>query len=56
MPSTDDLASRTVAIIGMGRSGIAAAKYLAGLGSKVLLADSRPLEDLQEAIRELPEQ
>ncbi len=50
-----DWAERAVAVIGMGRSGMAAARVLRDLGAKVYLSDSRKSEDLQETLLQVPE-
>ena len=42
------------AVLGMGRSGLAAAKLLARKGFKVLLSDERPRKDLRAAAAKLP--
>lgn len=50
-----DWQDKTIAILGLGRSGIAAAKVLSELGADVIVSDSRPAEELAAAISELPE-
>ncbi|NLA27120.1 MAG: UDP-N-acetylmuramoyl-L-alanine--D-glutamate ligase, partial [Firmicutes bacterium] len=41
----------TVIVVGLARSGIAAAKLLAGLGaSRVILNDSRPAAELEQEL------
>lgn len=42
------------AVLGMGRSGLAAARLLARKGFKVLLSDERPRKDLRAAAGKLP--
>ncbi|MBI5596168.1 MAG: UDP-N-acetylmuramoyl-L-alanine--D-glutamate ligase [Elusimicrobia bacterium] len=42
------------AVLGMGRSGLAAARLLAKKGFKVLLSDERPRKDLRAAAARLP--
>jgi UDP-N-acetylmuramoylalanine--D-glutamate ligase len=44
----------SVAVIGMGRSGLAVTQVLAGLGAKVYLSDSRPADDLADAMAQVP--
>ncbi|MBI6546730.1 MAG: UDP-N-acetylmuramoyl-L-alanine--D-glutamate ligase [Cyanobacteria bacterium NC_groundwater_1444_Ag_S-0.65um_54_12] len=49
-----DFADRSVAVLGMGRSGLAAAKVLHELGAHVYLSDSRPASELQPVLAQLP--
>lgn len=44
-----------VAVLGMGRSGLAAARLLAKKGFRVLLSDERPRKDLRAAAAKLPD-
>src|SRR3972149_6545569 len=50
------LAGRTVAVVGLARSGIAAARLVAGLGGRVLASDSAPLEAWSAEARGLARQ
>lgn len=45
-------AGKTVAVIGMARTGMAAAEVLADLGARVILFDQQPVDKLMEAIAE----
>lgn len=47
------LAGRTVAVVGLGRSGVAAARLVRQLGGRVLASDARPLEALSPDARAL---
>lgn len=49
---TRDWKKTTAAVVGMGRSGFAAAKFLADRGARVLAYDKRPLEAFSEEERE----
>jgi UDP-N-acetylmuramoylalanine--D-glutamate ligase len=44
---------KRVAVIGMGRSGLAAAKLLNDLGAEVLVSDRKPASELEEGISQL---
>jgi UDP-N-acetylmuramoylalanine--D-glutamate ligase len=52
---TLDLAGKSVAIVGMARSGMAAAEFLWKRGVRVILSDSRPATALEPEIRSLNE-
>ncbi|MGH9429866.1 MAG: UDP-N-acetylmuramoyl-L-alanine--D-glutamate ligase [Terriglobia bacterium] len=52
---TLDLAGKFVAIVGMARSGMAAAEFLWKRGVRVTLSDSRPAAELEPAIQFLNE-
>ena len=41
-----DLSGQTVVVVGLGRSGLAAARLLAGRGARVVASDRRPAEEL----------
>ncbi|MGZ8437881.1 MAG: UDP-N-acetylmuramoyl-L-alanine--D-glutamate ligase [Candidatus Limnocylindrales bacterium] len=47
------LRGRPVTVLGLARSGIALARYLADAGATVTVYDGRPADDLAEAIRAL---
>ena len=47
------LGGRTVTVLGLARSGIALARFLADVGALVTVYDGRPADDLAEAIRAL---
>ncbi|MGE5708213.1 MAG: UDP-N-acetylmuramoyl-L-alanine--D-glutamate ligase [Bacteroidota bacterium] len=49
-----DWKEKKVAVLGLGKSGIAAAKVLAGLGGQVSASDLRSREELEEAVSQLP--
>jgi len=51
----EDLAGKSVAIVGMARSGMAAAEFLWKRGALVTLSDSRPAAALESEIRILNE-
>lgn len=48
-----NLAGRRVAVLGLGKSGVALARELTGRGARVLLSDTRPREAVAEAIADL---
>jgi UDP-N-acetylmuramoylalanine--D-glutamate ligase len=48
-----DLAGKRVVVVGLGSSGTAAARLCAARGARVVGTDTRPLEALPEAVREL---
>lgn len=48
-----DFKGKRVAIIGMGRSGLAAAKLLDNLGAEVIISDIKEKAELQDRIRQL---
>ncbi|MBM3270910.1 MAG: UDP-N-acetylmuramoyl-L-alanine--D-glutamate ligase [Candidatus Sericytochromatia bacterium] len=50
-----DWADRRVAVIGMGRSGMAAARVLVELGARVFLSDSRKSEELGDLLEQVPD-
>lgn len=45
-----NLRNKNITVIGMGRSGIAAANFLAGREAKVTLTDQKARKDLEEAV------
>ncbi len=51
---TADFSDRTVAIIGLARTGLAVAEALARHGARVMASDTRPAEELQEVQGSLP--
>lgn len=50
-----DVTDRRVAVLGLARSGLAMAEVLKRLGAWVIVSDSRPAEDLSDALASLPE-
>ena len=48
-----DLEGKTVLVIGLGRTGIATARFLLDKGARVLAADEKPISELGEAIAPL---
>lgn len=53
MLSPRDLADLKVAIVGAGREGTALARFLAPLGTRVTLSDTKPAKDLQDELATL---
>ncbi len=51
---TLDLADKRVLVVGLGRSGIAAAQLCAARGARVTVTDKRPASELAEALAALP--
>lgn len=51
--SASDLAERDALVLGLARSGIAAARFLAGSGAKVTVYDRRSPSDLADAVAAL---
>ncbi|MFO7947960.1 MAG: UDP-N-acetylmuramoyl-L-alanine--D-glutamate ligase [Armatimonadota bacterium] len=52
-PSPLDIEGRRVGLLGMGRSGMALARFLTARGAEVVVADEKSAEDLAEAIAAL---
>jgi len=50
-----DWQNKRVAVLGLGKSGLAIAKVLAAKGARVIASDSRTREELQEVAAQLPE-
>jgi UDP-N-acetylmuramoylalanine--D-glutamate ligase len=51
-----DFADRHIAVVGLGGSGLAAARYLAAHGARVVVADSKPApERVAELQRHVPD-
>jgi UDP-N-acetylmuramoylalanine--D-glutamate ligase len=48
-----DLSGKSILVIGLGKTGIASARFLAGKGANVSITDEKPLTELKGAIREL---
>ncbi len=55
LTSIDDLAGRQVAVLGLARSGAAAARMLADAGASVTIYDRRPAAELGDAVASLGE-
>jgi len=53
MSGNDSLQGQDVLVVGLGRSGLAAIRFLHGLGAKVWATDIRPLAEIPEAQQEL---
>lgn len=51
--SREELIGKPVLVIGMGRSGMAAARLLSAVGADVFVTESRPVEQVQLQLREL---
>lgn len=51
--SRADLAGRRALVLGLARSGAAAARYLADAGARVTVYDRRPVAELTDAVRSL---
>jgi UDP-N-acetylmuramoylalanine--D-glutamate ligase len=49
----DDLRARRALVLGLARSGVAAARFLADHGAQVVVYDRRPEEELAEAVASL---
>ena len=54
-PATMDLAGRRVVVVGLGRAGAAAVRFLSGRAAQVVATDRRRAEDLADVIAGLPE-
>jgi UDP-N-acetylmuramoylalanine--D-glutamate ligase len=48
-----DFTDKRVTVVGMARSGIAAARTLSALGARVTITDKKPLEKLADQVRQL---
>ena len=53
VPYRESLAGKTTAVVGLAKSGVAAARLLRRLGARVLASDSSPLESLTAEARAL---
>jgi UDP-N-acetylmuramoylalanine--D-glutamate ligase len=53
VPYRESLAGKTIAVVGLAKSGVAAARLLRRLGARVLASDSSPLEALTAEARAL---
>ncbi|HYA13767.1 MAG TPA: UDP-N-acetylmuramoyl-L-alanine--D-glutamate ligase, partial [Syntrophales bacterium] len=47
------LAGQRILVIGLGKTGIASARFLAGKGANVAVTDEKPLTELKDAVRDL---
>jgi UDP-N-acetylmuramoylalanine--D-glutamate ligase len=50
-----ELAGKKVLVVGLGRSGVAAARLASARGARVTVTDSKPAEALRSAVAALPE-
>ncbi len=48
-----DLSGKNILVIGLGKTGIASARFLAGKGANVVVTDEKPLTELKGVVREL---
>lgn len=48
-----DLAGKNILVIGLGKTGIASARFLLKQGAKVFVTDEKPLPELKEAFSEI---
>lgn len=48
-----NLSGQRILVIGLGKTGIASARFLAGKGAVVVVTDEKPLSELKDAISEL---
>jgi len=48
-----DLSGKSILVIGLGKTGVASARFLAGKGANVAITDEKPLTELKGAIREV---
>jgi len=48
-----DLAGKNILVVGLGKTGIASARFLIGQGAKVFVTDEKPLTELKDAISEI---
>lgn len=48
-----ELSGKRILVIGLGKTGIAAARFLGGKGANVAVTDEKPLTELKGAVREL---
>lgn len=48
-----DLAGKNILVIGLGKTGIASARFLLKQGAKVVVTDEKPLKELKDAIFEI---
>ncbi len=50
-----DVQDKRVLVVGIARSGVAVAKFLAGRGTRVVLTDMKTREELADTIKEVPD-
>jgi len=50
---TMDLAGKKILVVGLGKTGVATARFLAGQGVRVTVTDEKPLAEWEDAIREI---
>ena len=48
-----DLSGKRILVIGLGKTGVASARFLAGRGANVAVTDEKPLTELKGAVRDL---
>ncbi len=48
-----DLTGKNIMVVGMGKSGVSAARFLISKGANVTISDMKPREDLSETMRNL---
>ena len=48
-----DLSGKRILVIGLGKTGIASARFLSGKGANVAVTDEKPLTELKDAVRDL---
>ena len=48
-----DLAGKNILVIGLGKTGIASARFLLGQGANVFVTDAKPFPELKEAFSEI---
>jgi UDP-N-acetylmuramoylalanine--D-glutamate ligase len=48
-----DIAGKNILVIGLGKTGIASARFLLGQGANVYVTDAKPLPELKEAFSEI---
>ncbi|MDO8786327.1 MAG: UDP-N-acetylmuramoyl-L-alanine--D-glutamate ligase [Syntrophales bacterium] len=53
MRITMDLAGKKILVVGLGKTGIATARFLAGQGAMVTVTDEKPLAEWEESLREI---
>lgn len=53
MSSNDPLSGKRVVVLGLARQGIAAVRFLAGIGADVIASDARPAAQLADVVNDL---
>ncbi|MCZ6799637.1 MAG: NAD(P)-dependent oxidoreductase, partial [Nitrospirae bacterium] len=56
MTDSEDLTGKTITVVGLGKSGMAAVRFLQGKGARIRVADHRSLSDLSQQLSQLDQE